>query len=67
MPETPEKILAIVQRLISPAWDGNLMERNISFAEQLEKHCPVWQLFCTPDREAAIIMKKEIDKHIKTC
>ena len=67
MPETPEKILAIIQRLISPAWDGNLMERNISFAEQLEKHCPVWQLFCTPDREAAIIMKKEIDKHIKTC
>lgn len=63
IPEKPEKLLAIIQRLISPAWDETLLRRNISFAEQLEKHCPVWRLSCTPDKEAAIVMKKEIDKH----
>ncbi len=63
-PEIPEKLLAIVQRLISPTWDKKLLERNISFAEQLEKLCPVWRLSCTADKEAAIIMKKEVDKHM---
>ncbi len=64
MPETSEKLLAIAQRLISPTWDEKLLKRNLSFAEQLEKHCLVWRLSCTPDKKAAIVMKKEIDKHM---
>lgn len=57
----PDKLLAIIQRLISPAWERSLLERNISFAERVEACCPIWQLYCTPDREAAEVMKREID------
>jgi len=63
-PKTSEKLLSIIQRLISPTWNEKLLERNISFAEQIEKHCPVWQLSCTADKEAAVVMKKEVDKHL---
>ncbi len=57
-----EKILAILQRMISPAWKEHLLQRNIDFAEKLGRACPVWRLHCTPEREAANVMKKEIDK-----
>lgn len=61
VPEVSEKILAMVQRMISPAWEKELLERNISFAKKVEAHCPVWRLYCTPDKEAAVVMKREID------
>lgn len=64
VPDTSEKILAMVQRMISPAWERELLERNISFAKKVEACCPVWRLYCTPDREAAVVMKKEIDRSL---
>jgi len=61
VPETPEKILALVQRMISPAWERELLERNIAFAERVEKCCPVWRLSCRPERTAAAVMKRAVD------
>lgn len=61
IPDTPEKILAIVQRMISPAWGEDLLRRNIAFAERLERCCPVWRLSCRPDRGAAEVMKSAVD------
>lgn len=64
VPETWEKILAIVQRMVSPAWERRLLERNIAFAEKVADACFVWRLSCTPDREAAVVMKREIDNSL---
>lgn len=59
--QAPESILAVLQRMISPAWEKHLLQRNIEFAEKAAKECPVWRLYCTPEKEAAQVMKKEID------
>lgn len=64
-PERPEKILSVIQRMISPAWEQALFERNISFAEKVEAHCPVWRLFCRPDREAAEVMRRAVDRSLE--
>lgn len=61
VPDASEKILSIVQRMISPAWDEDFLRRNIDFAKRVEKHCPVWRLSCRPDREAAEVMKSAVD------
>lgn len=61
VPDTSEKILAMVQRMISPAWEEDLLRRNIAFAEWVVKHYPVWRLSCRPDREAAEVMKCAMD------
>ncbi len=66
VPETSEKILAMVQRMISPAWEEVLLRRNIAFAEKVERHCPVWRLSCRPDREAAAVMKDAVDESLGT-
>ncbi len=61
IPDASEKILAIVQRMISPAWEEDLLRRNIAFAEKVESCCPVWRLSCRPDREAAEVMRRAVD------
>lgn len=59
-----EKILQIMQRIISPAWSSILLKKNLSFASELEKQIPVFHLFCTKESSAAHVMKKEIDKSL---
>jgi len=58
---SPENILAVLQRMISPAWEEYLLQRNLDFAERVGQECSVWRLYCTPEKEAAEVMKKEID------
>lgn len=60
-PAASEKILAIVQRMISPAWERQMLERNIAFAKKVEACCPVWRLHCRADREAVEVMKGAVD------
>lgn len=63
-PERGEKIVSVVQRMISPAWEQPLLERNVCFAEKVEGCCPVWRLLCRPDREAAEVMRRAVDRSL---
>lgn len=56
-----ESSLAVLQRMISPAWEEYLLQRNIEFAEKVGQECLAWRLYCTPEWEAAEEMKREID------
>lgn len=57
-----EKILQLMQRMISPTWSAPLLKRNLSFATTFAKKIPVFHLFCTKNPSAAQVMKKEIDQ-----
>lgn len=59
-----QRILQVVQRMISPVWTASLLEQNICFAEQLEKNVAICRLECTKNDSAAEIMKKWIDNYL---
>lgn len=59
-----EKLLMVVQRMISPAWEKHLLERNISFAEKVEKYTHIWRLNCTPETGAVLTIKEQIDNSL---
>ena len=56
-----EKILQVMQRMISPSWSATLMERNLDFAANLVAQVPVYKLLCTKEASAVKVIKKEID------
>lgn len=56
-----EKSLRISQRLISPSYNQELLEENLSFSVNLGKQFPCWRLSCTKDPSAAELMKETID------
>lgn len=62
IPDIPQKFLSIVQRLVSPAWTKAMIEANASFAKDLACNTTIFQLSCTKDKEAADVMRKNIDK-----
>lgn len=57
-----EKIMQIMQRMISPTWSAPLLKRNLAFATTLAKKIPVFHLFCTKNPSAVQVIKKKIDK-----
>lgn len=60
-----EKELLLQQRIISPSWDTNLLDKQFEIVENIIKNkAVVARLNCTPDYEAAIVMKEYIDKII---
>lgn len=65
LPLTAEEIcLRTLQRIISPAWTGDMLLSNVSFAEKLSSAIPFFHLQCTKEDTAAAVMKREIDKYI---
>lgn len=56
-----EKIIRVMQRMISPAWTGALMDKNLAFAEMLAKKIPIYHLCCTKNPSAVHLLKEEID------
>lgn len=56
-----KKTLLISQRLISPAWDAPMLQKNIDAAQKLSKKIPVCRLKCTKNDSAAYTVKKWID------
>ena len=60
-----EKQLSVLQRLISPFWTVDQMEKNLAFTDALIKRIPIWHLRCTKDDDAAICMKEVIDNYLK--
>lgn len=56
-----QQVLKTAQRLISPIWDGEMLESNLAFCRKLAGSIPVRGLFCTPDISAAKAVKDYID------
>ena len=60
--ESDEKVLRVMQRMISPAWTGEMMEKNLGFSEKLVDLIQVWNLYCTKNPSAVYAIKEHIDK-----
>lgn len=58
----PDKILRVMQRMISPAWTAELLDRNLSFASEIAAKVPVFHLSCTMHPSAAQAARTEIDR-----
>lgn len=56
-----EKVLRIMQRMISPAWTDELLSRNLSCAKELAKDIPVYHLLCTKNPSAVDTIQAQID------
>lgn len=56
-----EKVLRVMQRMISPAWTVSLMEYNLQCAQELEEEIPVYHLLCTKNPSAVTAIKAQID------
>lgn len=57
-----EQILFTAQRMISPTWEKEMLQRNLAFCEQLCENVLNVRLFCTKERESAELMKQKIDE-----
>ena len=58
----PDKILRVMQRMISPAWTAELLNQNLSFASEIAAKVPVFHLSCTMRPSAAQAARDEIDR-----
>lgn len=57
-----EKVLRIMQRMISPAWTERQLSENLFFAGEIADRVPVLHLLCTKNASAACVMKNAIDQ-----
>lgn len=60
-----QKTLRVMQRMISPPWTAELMQKNLTFAEKIAEEKPVYFLRCTKNDTAAEVMHQRIteDEH----
>lgn len=59
---TYEKTIKVMQRMISPVWKEELLDKNLELAEEIAKSVPVLHLLCTKEPTAVETVKKEIDR-----
>ena len=57
-----QKIVRVMQRMISPVWTENMLEANLKCAAQLVQQVPIYYLLCTKEPSAAQVMKAQIDQ-----
>lgn len=57
-----DKILRVMQRMISPTWKEGLLTQNLFFAEEIADRVPVLHLSCTKNPSAMDVIKAEIDR-----
>lgn len=57
-----QKIVRVMQRMISPVWTEDMLEANLECAAKLAKEVPIYHLLCTKEPSAAYVMKARIDK-----
>ena len=57
-----EKIIRVMQRMISPSWKERFFSMNLEFAEEIADRVPVLHLFCTRNPSAVYTVQKEIDR-----
>lgn len=57
-----QKIVRMMQRMISPVWTEDMLETNLKCAAKLAKEVPIYYLLCTKEPSSAYVMKARIDK-----
>ncbi len=57
--------LLLANRLVSPFWTRELLEKNLAFAWQVTEKLPVWRYRCTKAPEAAHVLKAAIDQWLE--
>lgn len=63
--EDEEKIIRIMQRMISPVWTQDMLCMNLSCAQTIAENAFVYHLLCTKNQSAALFMKQKIDDDLK--
>lgn len=61
-PDMDANILFLFQRMISPAWTAELLQKNIAFSDITAKQVPMFRLFCTKEPSAAVLSRQTIDQ-----
>ncbi len=57
-----QKIVRVMQRMISPVWTEDMLEANLTCAAKLAGAVPIYYLLCTKEPSAAQMMKAQIDQ-----
>ena len=57
-----EKVVRVMQRMISPTWKERFFSMNLDFAEEIAEHAPILYLLCTKNPSAVYTIRKEIDR-----
>ena len=57
-----EKIIRVMQRMISPSWTERFFSMNLDFAAKIAQTVPVLHLLCTKNPSAVSTIQKEIDR-----
>ena len=57
-----QKIVRVMQRMISPVWKEEMLNQNLTCAEKLAKQIPIFYFLCTKEPSAAGRMKDAIDQ-----
>ena len=57
-----QKIVRVMQRMISPVWTEDMLEANLTCAAKLAGQVPIYYLLCTKEPSAAQVMKARIDQ-----
>ena len=61
-----QKRLLVLQRLISPAWDGKLYERSLRLVDALAGRILICRLHCTPSSEAVEAVRDAIHRYLQS-
>lgn len=61
-PEPSDRALLLMQRLISPILDSDMLDQQAVFCESITAQTPILSLHCTKENEAAETMKQAIDQ-----
>lgn len=59
-----EKVLRIMQRMISPTWSPKLLDKNLNCAKELAESIGVYHLVCTREPSAVYAIKEKIDEDL---
>lgn len=59
---TYEKTMKVMQRMISPVWKEELLDRNLALASEIVKSVPVLHLLCTKEPTAVETVRQAIDR-----
>lgn len=61
-----QRILSLTNRLISPVWDGPMLERQLAFAAGISETLFMCRLHCTEKPSALALIRTEIDGYLNT-
>lgn len=59
-----QKRLLVLQRLISPAWDGKLYGHSLRLVDALARQILICRLHCTPHPDAVEAIRSEIHRYL---